>query len=226
MTDLRVNNHWAIKHWFWWKKLNPDAHKFYDVYFTMRARCNRKTHVSYCNYGARGIKCLWKTFEDFKNDMYESYKAHVKKYGRENTSIDRIDVYGNYCRENCKRSTRHEQRMNCRDTLSCHVGWRQYKSTDISILCWIGIDAAWDRIRAFNKGKISAEQLMCKGKMKKNTWAKQKRIMIDWLEYTSRKIADLCWISIGTASQRMNRYIEWIWWKENLLRQCNGSKPS
>jgi hypothetical protein len=46
--------------------------------------------------------------------MYESYLNHVEQYWEKETTIDRIDVNYHYCKENCKRSTRKEQRQNQR----------------------------------------------------------------------------------------------------------------
>lgn len=159
MEDNRKKNSWKVTHGFWSKKFSWEKHKFYDLYCGIKARCNRKTHISYPNYGWRWIRCLWDTFEEFKKDMYDKYIEHIKGYWRNNTSIDRIDVNWNYCKENCKRSTRHEQRMNCRDTIRAIVDWVEYKTTDISSMCNITIDWAWDRIKSYNKWKITKKQL-------------------------------------------------------------------
>lgn len=87
--------------------------KFYYVFKTMKNRCENPKSEKYYSYGARGIKCLWNSFEEFKKDMYESYVKHLEEYGRD-TSIDRVDVNGNYCKENCKWATAKEQANNKR----------------------------------------------------------------------------------------------------------------
>jgi len=57
---------------------------------------------------------LWKSFEEFKKDMYDSYIIHIEKYGLKETTIDRINNEGNYCKKNCQWSTRSEQMKNRR----------------------------------------------------------------------------------------------------------------
>lgn len=88
--------------------------KFYRCWENIRLRTGQKGNKGYKNYGGRGIKVLWNSFEEFKNDMYDSYLKHVKEFGEENTSIERIDVNGHYCKDNCTWATWLEQSMNTR----------------------------------------------------------------------------------------------------------------
>lgn len=77
----------------------------------MIGRCTRPNHVSYRNYGGRGITVCerWLTFEEFLSDMgYRPSSLH---------SLDRIDVDGDYEPANCRWATRKVQRANQRRRL-------------------------------------------------------------------------------------------------------------
>jgi hypothetical protein len=74
------------------------------AWHSLKTRCTVPTNNNYKYYGAKGIGYdkKWKTTVDFLEDMLPSFiEAHKKADGKRIT-IDRIDVYGDYTKENCR----------------------------------------------------------------------------------------------------------------------------
>lgn len=84
----------------------------YVVYHGMRARCYNPNNDDYKHYGGRGIK-ICKEWED-----YATFEAWAIKSGyKAGLTIERVDVNGDYCPDNCKWITQSEQTRNKRTTV-------------------------------------------------------------------------------------------------------------
>ena len=94
------------------KKHGLGTSNLYPIWKSIKQRCYNDKCKDYKYYGKVGINMCTSWFESFISfytDMNESYIQHCNTYGRADTSLDRIDPNGNYCKENCKWATWKEQ---------------------------------------------------------------------------------------------------------------------
>ena len=98
---------------------NMTGTPFHNIWRGIKQRCLSPTCKTYKHYGGMGIKICdrWLVFNNFYDDMYESYCKHVEEFGRKDTTIDRINVDGDYEPSNCKWATRSEQAINKRNVM-------------------------------------------------------------------------------------------------------------
>ena len=164
-----VKNHWwrvlrckcdcgketQVPTWMWgsikscwcrvWKKHWMSKSKEYHSWNWMCKRCNDKNEPSYKWYGGRGIKLLYKSFEEFYEDVWPIPWP--------NYSIDRIDVNGDYWPWNCRWATRETQLNNTRRNAYYEMDWETLTVAKWSRRLWVSrtwakkiLEKKWKRI--------------------------------------------------------------------------------
>jgi hypothetical protein len=81
----------------------------YRIFNNIKNRCRNPNVPGYKDYGGRGIRCLWETFEAFYHDMGPRPDPTY--------TIERKENNGHYCRANCIWLPRSEQAHNKRNNI-------------------------------------------------------------------------------------------------------------
>lgn len=95
----------------------------YWIFVNAKQRCNNPKNSRYKDWGERGIRMNYSSFDEFINDI-------GAKPGK-NYSLDRINNDGNYEVGNCRWATRREQAINRSDNV--HL---TYKGETLAMVEW------------------------------------------------------------------------------------------
>lgn len=123
--------------------------RLYSSWRAMLNRCQNKCdEEKFRAYGGRGISVCpeWREFEQFKEwALANGYSDQL--------SLDRLDVNGNYCPENCRWATPKQQARNRRDNVTyqgkCLAEWAEEVGIGYQTLRK-RIDAGWTWERALS----------------------------------------------------------------------------
>lgn len=102
--------------------------KIYRLWTSMIQRCTNKNNVAYKDYGGRGIFVCdrWSGVDGFIHFFEDMGLPEA------GLSLDRIDNDKGYSKENCKWSTKREQRLNSR---RIHLVTYNGRTVSMSVLC-------------------------------------------------------------------------------------------
>jgi hypothetical protein len=109
------------------KTHNKSYTKLYKSYTCMKERCYYPHNNRYYKYGARGIKMC----EEWLKDRKTFFKWAMENGYEDGLTIDRIDVNGDYCPENCRWLSRKEQMKNKTTTV-----WVEYDGNRMCLADW------------------------------------------------------------------------------------------
>lgn len=133
---------------------------WYTSYRAMMDRCYRENAKNYPFYGGRGISVCheWHKIEAFENWAIESGF-------QKGLTLERKDVNGNYCPENCTWATKKQQANNRRNTLVIEFSDERHTVSewaDILGVCRSTISNRYYRGLPVEK-VLSKEDLRCLG---------------------------------------------------------------
>lgn len=113
----------------------------YSVWCGIKRRCENPHERSFQNYGARGVRVLFGSFE--------SFLAHVGRRPSAQHSIDRIDPNGHYEHGNVRWALPSTQARNRRSALLVTIDGRQRPLKDWCEDLGQGYHKVWLRIRRY-----------------------------------------------------------------------------
>lgn len=92
--------------------------RLYGIWFDMRQRCSWEKSISWANYGGRGIRVC----DEWEADFVPFRDWALANGYRDDLTLDRIDVDGNYCPDNCRWANLDEQNNNKRSCIYVTIG--------------------------------------------------------------------------------------------------------
>ena len=142
---------------------NKTHHPAFSIWNAMMNRCNNPNQRAYSDYGGRGIIVCdeWKDVTTFCEWMDDNgFKKGL--------SIERIDVNGNYCPDNCELIPKSHQTWNTRKTTYIQIGGDKIPLAKTARKLGLNPCLVWHRWksgereygRLFYKGNLRTE---CKG---------------------------------------------------------------
>lgn len=189
-----------------------DSHstRLYNVWTSMRKRCDNPKDKRYSDYGGRGIKVCkeWEDYETFRNWAY--LNGYDNNLEATECSIDRIDNSKGYSPDNCRWVGVDIQSNNKRNNIV--IEYEGKKQTAAEWGRELGLDASIIRLRyhkgqfdeLFNKKRINSVYIEYKGEI---------HTMAEWSRIKG--------INIQTISRRYNKGypVEEIFRTDNLRKK-------
>lgn len=141
---------------------NGSKTRLYVIYLSMIRRCENPKTKTFNLYGGRGISVCkeWKdSFENFRDWAISNGYNESAKRGA--TTLDRIDVNGNYCPENCRICDQKTQARNTRRNVFTEINGQTKNLSEWAEISGICYGTLHDRY----KHGVRGEMLIHKGSL-------------------------------------------------------------
>ena len=100
-----------------------------NIYHNMKNRCNNPKNYRYKNYGKRGIKIC----DEWQDSFLSFYNWAINNGYKEDLTLDRIDVNGNYEPSNCRWIPLRQQYYNKTDNVYYFVNGEKKCLSELAI---------------------------------------------------------------------------------------------
>lgn len=141
--------------------------RLYNVWCGIKERCNNPNQDHYHSYGGRGIRIC----EEWEND-YSAFREWALSNGYDENAIgrectiDRIDVNGNYCPENCRWVDQKIQSLNKTTTLYFDYNGKRMTLKEIAEEAVVNYKCLYSRIHTYHWTLEDAMSIPLGGKRK------------------------------------------------------------
>ena len=121
----------------------------YRSWAAMIQRCTNPLRPSWKHYGGRGISFCqrWGTFDNFLGDMGERPKG---------TSLDRVDVDGNYTPANCRWADGKTQARNSKQVVWVEINGVRRRLVEWCEILGVSLNTVRDRVKYYGHTYESA----------------------------------------------------------------------
>ncbi len=149
--------------------------RLYAIWCDMKQRCLNPNEKTYFRYGGRGITICDEWRDDFASfERWAMQSGYDKKAPRGQCTLDRVDVNGNYCPENCRWTTNKVQCNNKRSNRYLEFNGEKHTIAEWSDI--MGINQSTISVRLSRYGWSVKEALTIPADYRNRVMQKKKNI--------------------------------------------------
>lgn len=165
--------------------------RLYDIYILIKQRTVNPKATSYENYGGRGVEMC----EEWANSFTAFYERSMKNGYRNDLTIDRIDVNGNYEPSNCRWVDKKLQANNKRNNRVVEISGVKHTLQE------------WSEISGINRKTISDRLKAGYDPLRAITEQPYNKILYAGKFYTRKELAEMHGINYSTLKSRLEKGI-------------------